>query len=98
MNVVWHDAIPVVAAGTSVQVPEPPSEPLVGADLNETVPVGVLSPLDAVSFTLAVHVAAAAAVTDGGEHTTPVDVGSTELMAARCRCSRRGLRRRRRRP
>jgi len=36
-----------------VQLPELPNDPLVGEDAKETVPVGVLAPLEAVSLTAA---------------------------------------------
>ncbi len=78
MNVSWQDAIPVVPVAASVQLPELPNDPVVGADVKLTVPVGVLT-LDAVSLTVAAHDVALPVPTDVGEHATTVEVGCSDM-------------------
>jgi hypothetical protein len=75
VNDTWHVDEPAPLAGASVQLPEPPKEPDVGCEVNLTVPVGLVAPLDAVSVTVAVHVVALPVDTEPGEQLTLVDVG-----------------------
>jgi hypothetical protein len=81
VNVTWHDAVSGVPVAASVQLPELPNDPVVGADVNATVPVGVLAPLLAVSPTVAVHVVGLPVMTDAGAQATVVDVGSSPVPA-----------------
>ncbi len=66
-----QNEIPVVAVPTSVQLPWPPNDPLVGMDVKLTVPIGELPPPETVSVTVAVHAVALPVTTDNGEHTQP---------------------------
>jgi hypothetical protein len=79
VNVTWQEAVPVVPVGASVQLPEVPNVPVVGDEVKLTVPVGVLTPLDAVSLTVAVHDVAVPVATGEGEHATTVEDGFTAV-------------------
>ncbi len=72
-----QSAAPVVLLATSVQLPALLNDPVVGELVKLTVPVGALAPLDAVSFTITMHVVALPSVGDAGEQSTVVDVEST---------------------
>jgi hypothetical protein len=57
-----------------------PNDPPDGAAENDTLPVGAVGPLDAVSVTVTVQVVALPTVTEDGEQLTPVEVGSGEAV------------------
>jgi hypothetical protein len=54
-----------------------PNDPLDGAARNDTVPVGAVAPVDAVSLTVTVHVVSWPVVTEDGAQVTLVEVGSS---------------------
>jgi hypothetical protein len=60
-----------------------PNDPLDGAAENDTVPVGTVAPLGAMSVTVTVHVVVSPVVTEDGEQFAAVDVGSTGIAAVR---------------
>lgn len=79
MKVIWQEPAPVAPDACSVQLPDIPNALAVGADVNPTVPVGVVALLDAVSFTVAVRDVALPVVTDVGEQATVVADGSMDV-------------------
>jgi hypothetical protein len=74
VNVTWQAALPVVPVPASAHRPALPKEPVLGADVNDTVPEGVLTPLAAVSRTVVVQVVGLPVTTDAGVQATVAEV------------------------